>query len=116
MKKLIIDRTKWARRKQDMSQPYGVSKLLNETGGMCCLGFDVLNNGASTREVLGNYTPNKTNKLERFCSLNDADINCAVDFNDRISASICDKLTDQEQEDKIKKIFLRNKVEVEFIN
>lgn len=52
MKKLVIDRSKWAR-----GGVNGDAMLLNSQGNMCCLGFACLAVGLSTHDISGHGVP-----------------------------------------------------------
>ena len=56
MKKLIIDRKKWRRGFDD-----GETYLFAENG-MCCLGFDAVNEGCSELEIKDFHEPSHLNK------------------------------------------------------
>lgn len=115
-KKLTIDRTKWARVVKavdgTLSSPNGDSYLLNDDSNMCCLGFDarylhdVQDEGLAGRGVPSfNAVP---------CSFDAASQMRMIKINDRGAGYM--NISNDEQEEEIKKEFANVGVDVEFIN
>lgn len=58
LKTLVIDRSRWRRGAMATdSEPKGTTRLLNNKGFMCCLGFDALACGLSEDQILGVTAP-----------------------------------------------------------
>lgn len=58
MNKLIISRSKWRiGRRSVNTKGQGETKLLNEEGYMCCLGFYALQQGIKKEEIFGKRSP-----------------------------------------------------------
>jgi hypothetical protein len=66
-KVLTIQRSKWRRGGGDDSKhPAGPTRLLNEKGFMCCLGFDALACGVPAEEIHDVGEPEEIGNLETF--------------------------------------------------
>ena len=69
-KKLIIDRSKW----RTGTHGYGPTKLLNDEGYMCCLGFACKVEGLENNQICGTARPDKVKSaLECIPNLVDED-------------------------------------------
>ena len=114
--KVVIDRSKW--RTGDISETYengeifrstglGETKLLNEEGFKCCLGF--MTQQITKKKVLGFGDPGDCsfsvpylNKLENGCRINTDLATEAIYIND------CDSITLAQKEDALKKIIQKH--------
>ena len=95
---LTIDRSKWRKGGDRMDHIQGTTRLLNDKGYMCCLGFDALASGIPREVILGRDTPadivNETEhhvpddyEITRLCSThgmldNSQAVNAAMEAND----------------------------------
>jgi hypothetical protein len=117
-RKVIIDRTKWARVNQEGKQVNGESALENYKGGMCCMGFFCKQVYPSFENLIREAYPSDIGitELSRINDPDEASLEAQlVDVNDRCIEETR-PLTDQEQEDRIKSLFAQVGVEVEFVN
>src|SRR5688572_28938644 len=65
MRKLVIDRSQWARKSAERKQLNGDSYLLNTDGGMCCLGFYCVQLcGLSEADILRQPNPSEVGITE----------------------------------------------------
>lgn len=122
MKQLIIDRSQWRTGGDKWNWTHGETKLLNEKGNMCCLGFYCLQLGEiSKNQILGISLPEDLNNVNVY---DDAMLHLvykndlrnthfteeAIDIND------AEELTNEEREKEIIKHFKQIDVEVVFTN
>jgi hypothetical protein len=120
---LTIQRSKWRRggQKEKLCEAFGYTRLLNDQGNMCCLGFDALANGFTPEEILNKTDPEsftfderilipaeyKSTHLKRlgdetsvFCQFkNTKTVNEAIRINDE------PELTDDEREEALHLVF-----------
>jgi len=110
LKTIIINRKRWARGNQG-------GYLLNaQSGKMCCLGFCAKSFGISTENIIGinmpkNITSLQKDKLPKWLLLGygPVDVEELAFINDESTFS------DEEREEKIKKIFKKHKINVKFV-
>ena len=123
MKKLVIDRSKWARGGEG-----GDAALLNRRGNMCCLGFACIAAGFNWDEIFvadPASLPLNPTDLDNFWVsrlvlydndefgdiLNHTDLASeAIDINDNIN------LPEETREAKLIQLFKNRDIELEFIN
>jgi len=112
MKKLIIDRKKWRRGHDD-----GNTYLLAENG-MCCLGFDTINEGFSNSEIKDCFEP--ANLCKKIMGLTkptqDGSFENTVIATRLMIINDSENYTEENREKKITKLFSKIGRKVEFIN
>jgi hypothetical protein len=135
MKQLVIDRSKWRTGNDGEHQTgEGDTRLINKQGYMCCLGFymrDLAN--VDENVLLNEETPAHAAHVgiaKDFYNQNE-DVKLLVTnigdrtYSDYFHTEFCEKamktndnprLTSEEREGCIKALFLKNGVEVSFIN
>lgn len=123
---IVIDREKWARKTEGLDK--GPSRLLNDQGNMCCLGFAMKQCGCSNKKLLGISKPDQViNSYRRKTIANNplvAALTLAVGPGYRNSVltgrlvAINDNqhTTDAEKELVITRLFKEDGFNVEFIN
>jgi hypothetical protein len=117
MKRLVIERSRWARRNEKREIVTGSSKLLNANGGMCCLGFWCLQlGGLSEDDILEWGQPSDLNvdDLSNIpCGATDLE-NALITVNDRTHEWM--RMSDAEQEEEIRRLFAIAEVEAVFVD
>lgn len=114
--KLVIDRAKWYR-----GQGSGDSALLLGDGTMCCLGFYAKALGAADRDILGVIDPKGPSVREVFpdwCYYANVPVPSRKRVSDDILALVeinDDPNHEKTREVRIKEIFAKHGIEVEFI-
>lgn len=112
LRKLVIDRSKWARFGRH-EQINGSSSLLNEYGAMCCLGFDCHFLHKVPKSKMKNIGLPSDRDLRS--TFTDDEIDYMVTVNDRTECTLSN-ITDKRQEKLIAAKFLEKGVEVTFVN
>lgn len=119
MEQLIIDRSKWRFGGPDLDRMFGKTRLLNDEGYMCCLGFYCLQVGNMTSEdILGVPAPGNIGSYEGISKLVDSDnsnsllTEAAIDINDDWDKG----LSNEVREEKLRYLFSSYEVDVKFVN
>lgn len=127
MAKYIIDRSKWVCGDAEFRKKYdlGGSKLLNAKGKMCCLGQVCLQDGLSEDDIRGKGGPTnvywqrlKDHWMTTPENNNSRDACHAMNINDSINSPITgdwSRLTQEEREEELKKLFESMGHEIEFV-
>jgi hypothetical protein len=117
MRRLVIERKRWARCNEKREFVTGRSSLLNENSGMCCLGFWCLQlGGLSEDDIQEKDRPSEldANDLSNI-PYGSTDLETAlIDVNDRTDEQI--RMTDAEQEEEIRRLFAMAEVEAVFVD
>lgn len=114
MKKLIIDRTKWARGRTYNCLHHSITKT------QCCLGFWALDNGFSLEEITDKVSPRGLNS-ERCDALGLTEKlqHLLIEYNDQFLEGlpvISPTEFEINREAVLKELFKEMDVEVEFVN
>ena len=118
MKKVRIDRATWRRGDDTASGHYGPTFLLNREGMMCCLGFDCMQNGGTTRsDIIGATGPFRTGKrIEGLSEWND-EMSCVIVTNFSNAAmeiNDSNEITEEERESLLIDLAAKHGREYEF--
>jgi len=109
MKKLIIDREKWRR-------GFDEDTYLLSRNGMCCLGFDALNEGLEESEIRDVYSANDVKvKINGITYKNQWWRGTKI-CRDLETVNDDTGISEDKRETKITKLFAKIGREVEFIN
>jgi hypothetical protein len=113
-KSFVIHRSKWARTNRKGEEVNGKSMLLNEEGGMSCLGFDALNNRTPKKRLKGISAPYANDDVK--CSLGFDQQDRAVAINDRDGwcGTKYKDVTNKRQEKLIAELFVEAGIKVTF--
>jgi hypothetical protein len=119
MKKLVIDRSKWRTGGGGYNFTYGETKLLNDMGYMCCLGFYCVQIGNKTKnEIYGITCPSHLDSFEGVEELV-KDGNHLNDTNSDFSESAIyindSDISNEERERQLKELFKKNGVDLKFV-
>lgn len=108
---LVIDRARW----KTGTSGKGDTKLLNDLGFMCCLGFECSRNGIPDEELLGVGDPYYLNRLSRIDHLYPPDQSSAF-ADDAMYINDDTSYDNTRRELEITKHFSTIGVTVQFIN
>jgi len=113
---LTIDRAKW----RTATSGKGDTRLLNEEGFMCCLGFRCNQMGIPKKELLNKTSPSDLYMNWGIPDLIDMEFWKGIDFNtdfsnEAIRINDNSEITSEEREKKIKEHFKTKDIEVVFI-
>lgn len=113
MEKLVIDRSRWLR-----GEGGDYSKLLRSGDNkMCCLGFYLRNLGYSDENIEDLCTPNSVLTATTVSwLLKDGGVYNSDDSCELMKVNDTKAVTPQEREDRVKELFLKNGVEVTFVD
>lgn len=123
MKNLIIDRNTWRKGGSKYNEQCGETRLLNNEGFMCCLGFfckqagvpeKYLNTGEPCDIDIKEYT-DLIPELVTYHEGNDVYKNTHL-TEDAINKNDNPNFTNEERETHLTKLFKDNNIDVEFIN
>ena len=124
-----IERSRWARvhpeptkigNNQVYTRPCGSSLLLNDVGGMCCLGFYARACGIDPADIFYHPGPRSLNSRLRPSQMNwlleSNDGDRLMSTNDLSSPGVGLLVSPEDQEKEIKKSFAKHGVKVSFVS
>ena len=111
METLIIDRKTWRTGDYGRNKTGdGDTKLFNNEGYMCCLGFECLRRGFSKEQILNMYGPCDLDDNPLSGQEGEKFVTDAININDDVNSTL------KEKEAQIKKLFAEHNIDVQFIN
>lgn len=119
IRKLVIDCSRWIRGRKG-----GESKLLNENGNMCCLGFECLARGLTENDIRDRTRPcrvsNDINKKIPHMTFENFDLQYNYEDNDLIKKIMRvnddGTISDSKRIGRLCRLFAKRGIKVGFIN